>query len=231
MPQGGDRRRAELHKYAQRLAMPARWSRAPQARRTTLPVPAREAGRGSTRGSEHAEDRNDRPQGGNLPLAAAGRWLAPRASVLAHGGREVWRQSRESNGIKSPALVAVGTVRRRGRPPVYAGWISGCGGRMCRDAWRGAKLNFFRRMMAARVVLAGGGTNADCTTRAGTMRRRGAFKDLGRGLRAGLVGTTSSAQRPLGQRGFRGRPIGEWGAAHAVAARGKTFPFRWFVSV
>jgi hypothetical protein len=29
--------------------------------RPTLPVPAREAGRDSTRGSEHAEDRNDRP--------------------------------------------------------------------------------------------------------------------------------------------------------------------------
>ena len=201
--------------------MPARWSRAPQARRTTLPVPAREAGRGSTRGSEHAEDRNDRPQGGNLPLAAAGRWLSPRASVLAHGrGVEAGRQSRRSNGIKPPAACRLGTVRWHSHPPVYAGWIPGCGGRGC--GVRGAEPDSGKGAWCDREGAAGVRHERGCT---GAGRHDAAVRSIRMVPPSSVVrtgGNHESGPETADSNGaLRGAPA-ERGAPHTVGAGGET---------
>lgn len=117
---GGQGRRPELpgpaqvgERQADSVQVEASTPQPARTRSTTLTDSVRRGAAAIERGREDSEDRSDRPKGGNLPLAEAGRWQCPRRRRRASSwwGVEERRGIEGPNGIKSPAApAALGTA-------------------------------------------------------------------------------------------------------------------------
>lgn len=147
-----------------------------------------------------------------------------RQRASSRWGLGAGRGSGGPNGIKSPAAVPPWGRRapENPGPPVYAGSGRRCGGRVVREAWRGAWLS---PSGAWRGRDGAAGVRIECRrTGASPLDAGGGASESSRPPQwSGLVGHHESRPEAAGSGALRGVPA-ERGAAHEVAAGGETSP-------